>query len=377
MSLAWNPYAIPGLAIFIFDAALAFVVFRAAPSRRVNRRLALFLFLYACLWGSRYALRPLLTEPAEAYAAYSIFMILASSAPFTYLFIIAATLETPLVAPLRRPMAEVALVVGSAATAIVFLARPEMFIGQMRAPENPLGGAAIFTDGPWFWLALLATLPVLLYASVAAFHAWWRAPEGSATRTRAGGYAIAFAVHDLLFAIQIAITLGLPGLDERPVVGPILEYSNLWIPIVFAGLLAYAVLRYQILDIDLRIKRGVRRGTIVAAFVIVFVAVEQLVGAFASDRLGLVGGIVAAVALAFAFRPLDRVAERIADAAMPRVEDTPAYIASRKLAIYRATVEGALADGLITPRERTMLDRLRAELAIEPHEADAIEARNG
>ncbi|MBI4394018.1 MAG: hypothetical protein HY556_09525 [Euryarchaeota archaeon] len=52
---------------------------------------------------------------------------------------------------------------------------------------------------------------------------------------------------------------------------------------------------------------------------------------------------------------------------------TAEYLTYKKLEVYRATIEGALEDGEITERERTMLMRLRDKLGIAEADARALE----
>ncbi len=71
--------------------------------------------------------------------------------------------------------------------------------------------------------------------------------------------------------------------------------------------------------------------------------------------------------------PLQRLAERVASAAMPNTENTPEYAAHRKMQVYEAAVAEALPDGNISDRERALLNRLRDSLGISAADADALE----
>lgn len=83
--------------------------------------------------------------------------------------------------------------------------------------------------------------------------------------------------------------------------------------------------------------------------------------------------LVGAGALALAFVPLRRVAQRVAKRAVPGADESAEYIARRKLQVYRAAVEGAMEDGEVTQKERAMLYRLAGELGLEPDEVAQIE----
>lgn len=88
---------------------------------------------------------------------------------------------------------------------------------------------------------------------------------------------------------------------------------------------AYAILRAQLFDIDLKLKWTLSKGTVAAAFVAVFFMVSEGAERLLSDRIGPVAGLLAAGALVFALVPLQRAADRMADKAMPHVRDDPQY----------------------------------------------------
>jgi hypothetical protein len=143
--------------------------------------------------------------------------------------------------------------------------------------------------------------------------------------------------------------------------------------VAFVVLLAYGMLKVQLFDVDLRIKHGIRRSTIAAAFVAVFLIIEQVVQNWFTGKFGLLVGAVAAGLLLFALGPIRRFAEALANGAMPEVSASPEYLAFRKLEVYRAAFEGLYADTVVSDKERAMLDRLRIKLAIQPVDARAIE----
>lgn len=58
---------------------------------------------------------------------------------------------------------------------------------------------------------------------------------------------------------------------------------------------------------------------------------------------------------------------------MPNTQNTPEYAVARKLQVYEAALTEALPDGIISERERELLNRLRDSLEIAESDADAIE----
>lgn len=138
-------------------------------------------------------------------------------------------------------------------------------------------------------------------------------------------------------------------------------------------LLVYAVLREQILGLELKLKWTINRGTLAAVFVASFFVVSELVAGILSERIGLVAGVLVTGALVFALAPLQRIADRVSDAAMPHVRDSEEYRTVRKREVYQAAVTSAMLDGVLTERERDLLATLADELGLRPSEARELD----
>ncbi len=137
--------------------------------------------------------------------------------------------------------------------------------------------------------------------------------------------------------------------------------------------LVHALARYQLFDLDSKLQWTLRRGSLVTAVVGAFLVVDWAVRQVASPAAGAYAGITAAGGLLFAIGPVQRVAERLAGAALPGA-GTPEYLAFRKLQVYRAGLEDILRDGPISDAQRRELNALRAKLGIRPSDAYALEA---
>lgn len=129
-------------------------------------------------------------------------------------------------------------------------------------------------------------------------------------------------------------------------------------------LAAYGILRHQLFDVDLRLKWTIRRGAVASIFIGVFFVVAQLAQNYLTESQGWAIGGVAAGLLLFGIAPLQRMAERVADAAMPNVNEPVRRGAAEDAAAYRAAVEMALADGVVTRQEEKALARLAERLGI-------------
>jgi len=142
----------------------------------------------------------------------------------------------------------------------------------------------------------------------------------------------------------------------------------------YVALTAYGVASSSLLDIDLRVKWTLARGTVAAVFIAVFFVVSEGAQTFLSESLGPWIGLLATGALVLLLAPLQRAGERFADAALPSVQDTPEYRSFRTLQIYGEALSDALQDGQVSPVERVILRRLANSLDLDPAVAAELEA---
>jgi hypothetical protein len=196
------------------------------------------------------------------------------------------------------------------------------------------------------WHLAIGSLFVAASAFAATQFGWLR------LRLRGGGReAIAVvAVADLFLLLGIVMGLFFP--EESPS-GAARIYDVV--------LVAYAVLRLQYLDLDLKVRWGISKGTVAGIVVaVVFVASEGAQLVFGEDKqwLGLaVGGLVV-----FAIAPLQRAAEKLAERAVP-VASGPQGRTSAE-AIYCEAFLAASRDGKVTRREEIHLARIADRLGI-------------
>lgn len=138
-------------------------------------------------------------------------------------------------------------------------------------------------------------------------------------------------------------------------------------------LITFAIVRHQLFDIDLKVKFTLRASTLAAAFLAVFFVVGQLAQNFLNDAYGLLVGGVAAGLLLFALNPLQKVAERMADKAMPGAKPVASLSHRERHSIYREQLEIAWSDGTLNRKERLQFERLRQRLDLSAEEALALE----
>ena len=281
-----------------------------------------------------------------------------------YLPFLGMTLDSPLVAALRNAKVRDVVLYGGLAVAV------SMFLLSAETRE-------LFRV-PFYVVICI----VLAWGFAAAIHSWYIATS-EAKRERAKAFTLAFGIRDVLWTLTFAlITAVYYGYIDIPWEVPPTAAGSLrfQIPflynlavILYVPLVAYGVLRVQLFDVDLRIKRTLKRSTVAAAFVATFFVVFELAGNFLSDQLGAVLGVLLTGALVFFLDPIQRAAERLSNAAMPNTHDTPEYESFRKLQVYETAVHAALEDGHISERQRRVLNSMIESLGVDKGVAEQLE----
>ncbi|HVL49014.1 MAG TPA: hypothetical protein VM889_10695 [Candidatus Thermoplasmatota archaeon] len=375
MDFVFRWFTVPALFALLASSFMAAAVYATNPTRRQNRILAIALAAETISLGVFYAILPQLANPLDAAAMRAVefsFQILALLSYLAFL----GTIEVPLSRPFRSPAIQWALV---AAGGLGILAWPFItgfVLGDTLAffafPESSWVHGIHLRNAAYGAGFLDATYGlVMFYGLAVAASAWRRAPRGTAARDRAKAYGIAFGIRDLFIGGPLVLNGTGTSINHG-----IWESFYIIVPlasIAFVTSLAYGILKTQLFDIDLKVKWTVKQGTVAAVFIAAFFVAGELAQTFFSDAIGPYVGVFAAGFLVFALAPLQRLAERVSDRAMPQVNETPAYVTFRKMEVYKAAVEEVLTDGAVSDKERRILDRLRLQLGLGPDDARAIE----
>ena len=358
-----------GLASGLFSWIMAAVIYSTRPDRVQNRLLAIFLFLAGATWLTFDAILQVMASPEGARWAMVAMMCLHVAAHYFHLLFL-STLPSRLVRPLRLTWVRVGLGLVALVWIAHILARPALwtsgvepttYVARWTVVPGPLFTRFwwVLDTGWWFGLAVAITA----YAQQQR----WR------DNRQAKAYLAAFTVHDGGFAILLAIFL--LQLPTPAIVSEFMGFVpwpilNIWL----TSLLAYGILRTQLFDIDLRIKRGMAKGTVAAGIAAIFLVASEL-----TERTlpasGTMLAILAAGIVALAFRPLERHASRLVDRVMPATTESEEYVGGRKGHVYRAAVEELLVDGELSSRDAEILAALRQRLGIAEDVARSIEER--
>ncbi len=138
------------------------------------------------------------------------------------------------------------------------------------------------------------------------------------------------------------------------------------------AILVYGIARHQLLGLDLKVRFAIKTSTVAAVFLGVLFIVANIAQNYFGGQYGVVVGGAAAGLLFFAITPIQRMAERLSEKAVPlaaEVAPAPAGPAT----FYRKQAELAWMDGAMTRREGLMLEHLRQHLGLTEAEATRIE----
>jgi hypothetical protein len=345
--------------------SLAVVLFRVGPAGGVARRLAVLLGVEGVTLISAgfpefvlglsedfFFEQPGLVIPLDLAHFLGDAGMVALYPPF-----LAAALGTALTRPfgktaVRIPIAVVAVAMAIAATVA-------------NAVWNSSAVASI--------LYVMVTL-MFLFALAASLNAWNTATPGVA-RTRAGLFAAAFGIRDVCWCFAYAASFWTLLADMGYEFAIFWWYKAIYAlgTLLAVPLIAYGILRAHLFDIDLRIRWTIKQSTLAALVVAIIFLISEGASTFLSAELGPVAGLFAAAVVMFFLTPLQHFAERVAAAAMPKTENTPEYVAFRKMQVYEAALIDAAAEGGISSKERALLAHLRESLGIRAADAEAIE----
>jgi hypothetical protein len=273
-----------------------------------------------------------------------------------YLAFIGVTVRSPLTRPFRKPLVRGALLATGSALAI------SMFFFDIPTLEG-------MTPILYPTIAI-----VLTFGFICAIHAWVIARD-EASRARARAFTMAFGIRDVIWMLTfITSTLHAVGrIQEGGILYYVVPVAYALAVILYVPLVAYGMLRTQLFDIDLRLKRTLKRSTVAAAFVAAYFLVSELAASYLSSQLGTLLGLMCTATLIFFLEPIQRAAQRLSDAAMPNTRATPEYETYRKLQVYEAALHSALEQGGISGRERQLLNSLIESMGIDPQAAAALE----
>ncbi len=222
-------------------------------------------------------------------------------------------------------------------------------------------------------IQLLVLVP-FVWAIVAGVHAVIRSAPGTAERRSGLALLLAFGSRDILWlALNTGLFAGyeyLPGDVIRPVHLEQIPADYIVIGLVallYFPAIVYAVLSGRIVDIDQRFQTGVAQAVSGAFVAIIFVTVTEVLELIIDTQSQAIS-VMLAVALAFLFKPIQDAATSLTRLVFPSHDDR-----AERLAFYTRQYRLAAEDGVITPKERRMLDDVAKQLRLRAADIQAAE----
>jgi len=223
-----------------------------------------------------------------------------------------------------------------------------------------------------------------LTLAATAFAAWtlWRsrrrAPD-RLDRRQAGLLLVGFAPSFLATWLQVPLAAWASPTSVR--LGGAIALAAPAFELAAGLVVAYAVLRYRLIGLELQVKGGAKyvvmtavTGTVLFALVLGvenFVLQDQLFSFAGHAGSAVLSGLTGMLL----FKPVERLANRLTDRLFPATtKDPAAYHRARAAEVYHAQVAYALRDGQVSEREWAALRNLQAQLGLASSEADRIEA---
>lgn len=371
-SVWWG--ALPAFLIPLAPLALAFVAAYPPPGKPLVRRRwkPWHLIVLAVVLDLLYLVEPTLFWDLQAEGTSALGPELTAPAgplfPFNTLFVAAYALVALLLArehartspgPGRRSVLLIS--VGFALTAAFSSVSLLTFAQDLLSRHASVLDAAMV-------LPLAAAL-VFLLAQAVVLIGTYRGAEDPSTRQGVRRALLALPLPVLFVLILAVAPLGLSGTAFTT----LLALGTVW-HLALPVLTAYGLLRHQLFGIDLTVRWTVKQGTVAAAFVAVFFVAGEFAETFFGDVFGPYVGVLAAGVLVFFLAPLQQLAERVSDAAVPEAKDSEQMTSEERLELFRDQLRFAWADGKLDKKERRRMESLRNRLDLPEDEAYRIEA---
>lgn len=383
----WTPVALFGTAGGAFAVAAAVLIWRTTRNEQIRFRMsALFLAEGIMMWTGIGGPMQWFVQEEHVHFIFKLHVLNDCLLLALYLPAIAVAIDSPLLKPFRDGVGMYVLATIAAALAIAVLVAPAEW--QHRTvpallnevlPSLPDMGTKFTIQAGALNAAIFCSLVVgYVYGLVATIHAWAVAPS-TISRKQRGWLAIAFAVRDVTWCVLYAaaaylVIMGIEFTDpDTQLMMTIIGSPSYMGHMVYVFLTAYAIAIYNVLDIDLKIKKTLRHSTVTAVFLALFFIVSEVSATILSEQIGTILALIVSGILLFFLSPVQELASGLADKAMPSVQDTPQYQKFRSLQIYGAAVEESLRLGPIEGTRRFALDRLCVELQLDEQEAKELE----
>ena len=357
---------------------LAQLTYRARPNEPENRYIALMLIaegiatlVFFVPFG--FPVHPNAVLPAQVIQNFMPFAF--SFMPFAYLAF-AGTIDSPFARPFSHPKVQVTLLV------IGFLFGLQQFLVgwnefMLVAYMEDKAGLGFGQSG-LFLQTMIAILFINLYLIITLFSSRHRYEVGSADRMRIRSYLTGYALRYLFVFGSISLYLlyrnifQVEGILPATTVGVILLSYTLG-NVVFGVMFSLGILRSQIFGVEHLFKTNINRAALGGIMLSVFFLTVEILQNYLSSSYGYIGGMSITAIMMVARVPLMKVIDKGTDS----VVQTTLMNDSEGADLYREQYVMAMADGVITNMERSMLRLTAKALGLSIELIEMIESEIG
>ncbi len=350
----------PGLIGATLLIGLCLVLWLNRPDSAINRRLAMLLFLEGTVTLTLNGGTFLVESAQAAWALAGVGYVAVWIKTWAYYHFL-SSLPVPMARRMARPLPRIILAGFTVFAVATWFIWPTFYVGSVVPGPNNIGWAAMpgagLMIGMIFW-------SIVFLAAIGFSIAALRRAATETTRQVAKAFVISFGFRDTMFAATTAALL---------IAGPtssLVPAIMLLIPItysIYPVLLGFGLLKYQVFDIDVKLRFVIKQSTLVGVATVVFLVLGELLENVVQDVAGQAISLATAVGLAFVVKPVRTLADRLAHRAVPAKD-----LDAQRLLVYRAALEGAWEDGGVDLDESRMLARLRSQLGLSDTEAKRV-----
>ncbi|MEK6975265.1 MAG: hypothetical protein AABY18_02870 [Candidatus Thermoplasmatota archaeon] len=171
----------------------------------------------------------------------------------------------------------------------------------------------------------------------------------------------------------------LPADQAQQQTGFVLRFLSPIFEMVAAGLVGFAILKYNILGVDPKFRVGVKSAVVGFVFVVVFLVTQAIENIVLQGQLFAFAGeygsfLLSGTTSIVLFKPIERMSGKVSDKLLPRPAEGDAALA-RAAEVYHAQCTYVLRDAQVSEREMAFLRNLRTQLGLSEAQARAIEEK--
>jgi len=252
--------------------------------------------------------------------------------------------------------------------AISMVLAPDVVIGDVvQGGDASFGAFSPRLDSPLRLFSFIY-VPIMLTLLFSTFFRMFRQRDDIELRRRSAYLVLASFV---AFITSFALLVYRFMFNTSPSINPVL----MALPISF-GFIAYGIVKERLFDIDIIVRKSVLYGMMTSILTIAFFVVQELMEDVVSTTVFAdmhLSNLVSAGFVVMLSVPARSVSQNLTDKLLPKVGLSSLKNHDDKAELYRTELSIAWDDGIITKKERKMLETLRKSLDITKEDHERME----